>query len=153
MILPKLNQDEKNEELKKLKDILGKSKKGSRLRSKYHRHFAYFWFAILISLLIVLISCLILAQIVILELSLVFSFVSLAISTVLFITNIIDYPIDDLTINRLKEDENYYELIFSIKNTGYRKLKLDYAIYFIECIEKDEDLSSFLINEKYLSIF
>lgn len=145
MLLPKLNQDEKKEELETLKDLLEKSKKGFSLKRWYRRNFAYFWLAILITLLVVLIMCLIFAQIVILEISLIFSLIALATSTILFITKLMNYPKDDLTIKRLKADENYYELIFSIKNTGYGKLKLDYAIYFIECIEKDEDISSFLI--------
>ncbi len=145
MILPNLNQDEKNEELERLKDLLEKSKKKISFRRWYHRHFAYFWFGVLISLLIIFLTCLVFAQIVILEISLVFSVVALTTSTILFVINIMDYPKDNLTINRLKEDENYYELIFSIKNTGYGKLKLDYAIYFIESIEKNEDISSFLI--------
>lgn len=145
MILPNLNQNEKNEELERLKDLLEKSKKKINIRRWYHRHFTYFWFGVLISLLITFIIWLILAQIIILEISLVFSVVALATSTLLFVTNIMNYPKDDLTINRLKEDENYYELIFSIKNTGYGKLKLDYAFYIIESIEKNEDISSFLI--------
>lgn len=145
MILPKLNQDEKKEELETLKDLLDKSKKRFSLKRWYHRYFAYFWLVILITFLLVLIIYLSFAQIVIMEISLIFSLIALATSTILFITKLMNYPKDDLTLNRLKTDENYYELIFSIKNTGYGKLKLDYAIYFIECIEKDENISSFLI--------
>lgn len=44
----------------------------------------------------------------------------------------------------------YYELIFSIKNTGYGKLKLDYAIYFIECIEKDENIIIIIFALNYI---
>ena len=55
MLLPKLNQDEKDEELEKLKDLLDKSKKGFSLKRWYHRNFAYFWLAILITLLVILI--------------------------------------------------------------------------------------------------
>jgi len=145
MLLPKLNQKEKKGELETLKDLLDKSKKKISFKRGYHRNFSYFWLVIFITLLVVLIMCLIGAQIVIMEISLIFSLIALATSTILFITKLMNYPKDDLTINRLKAGENYYELIFSIKNIGYGKLKLDYAVYFIECIEKDEDISSFLI--------
>ena len=145
MLFPKLNQNEKKEELETLKELLAKSKKGLNLKREYQRNFAYFWLVIFITLLVVLITCLVFAQIVTLEISLIFSVIALATSLILFITKLMNYPKDDLTINRLKANENYYELIFSIQNIGYGKLKLDYAIYFIECIEKDEDISSFLI--------
>jgi len=155
MILPNLNQVEKNEELERLKVLLEKSKKKISIKRWYHRHFAYFWLGVLIFFLGLFIAYLFSTQIVILEISLVLSVVALLTSSILFITNILDYPKDDLEINRLKKQENYYELIFSIKNTGYGKLKLDYASYFIECIEKDEDISSFLIcdTEKMYQFF
>ena len=145
MLLPRINQTEKDTELESLKELSDKSKNDFNLKRWYHRYFAYSWLVILIILLFVLISYLVLIQIIVFEISLIFSIVALITSTILFITKLMNYPKDGLAINRLKEDENYYELIFSIKNTGYGKLKLDYAIYFIECIEKDEDISSFLI--------
>ena len=148
MLLSKLNQGEKDEELKELKVLLDKSEKGFSLKRWYHRYSAYFWLVILITLLLVLIPCLVFAQIIVFEISLVFSIIALITSTILFITKLTNYPKDDLAINRLKEDENYYELIFSIKNTGYGKLKLDYAIYFIESIEQDEDIDSLVEDDE-----
>jgi hypothetical protein len=41
-----------------------------------------------------------------------------------------EYPVEDLTIKRLKED--LYEINFLIKNAGYGKLKLDFAFYAVE---------------------
>ena len=76
MILPKLNQDEKKEELETLKDLLDKSKKEFSLKRWYHRYFAYFWLVILITLLLVLITCLVFVQIIVFEISLFFSIVA-----------------------------------------------------------------------------
>jgi len=67
--------------------------------------------------------------------SLVISIVAFLISiTTLLITivRIMDYPIDNLSINKLNPTDDFYEVQFSIKNCGHGKLKLDFAMYFME---------------------
>jgi len=55
-----------------------------------------------------------------------------------------DYPVQEFKIKRIVDKEDFYELEFSITNSGHGKLKLDFAAYFIEEFRPDSKLDSFL---------
>ena len=85
--------------------------------------------------------------------SLVISIYAFLISIITLLINIIrimDYPIDNLSIKRLNPHDKFYELQFSVKNCGHGKLKLDFAMYFIEDLKIDDIKSSDPNFEKIL---
>ena len=144
MILPEVNPLEKESVINELKKLIEKYKEKLKFKSWYFRNFYYFWLGIFLIILISFIFYLLVLSIIIFNILMIFSIVALTLSSITFLFNMMDYPVDNLNIYRLKIDENYYELNISIKNSGHGKLKLNFAIYFIESIDKDTELTSFL---------
>lgn len=110
----------------------------------YHHHNKYIWICSILVFVPGLFFCLIVRFFEIeltITSSFVFSIIALSISIITLLFNIVrimDYPIDNLTIKQLKHKECFYELQFSVKNCGHGKLRLDYAIYFIEELDIGE---------------
>ncbi|MHA1232415.1 MAG: hypothetical protein ACTSPQ_17425 [Candidatus Helarchaeota archaeon] len=153
MEFPKSNDNERKEILKRLRELVKQNKKQKSFKRWYHRNSDFFWLIIstIFLLLFIFTIGILISKF---DLSFLFSTIALLISGGNFIIRIRNYPVDDLEIKKLKDEENYYELIFSIKNSGYGKLKLDFAIYFIESINKESDSNSFLIcNTKSISTY
>jgi len=142
-----ITKSSKTKIIRALEDIYKYHLKVDKRRSLslfYHHHNKYIWLWLILVLVPVLFFYLIVRFFKIeltITSSFVFSIIALFISIMMLSINIVrimDYPIDNLTINRLNHNENFYELQFSIKNCGHGKLRLDYAIYFIEELDINE---------------
>lgn len=143
-MLPEVNPREKTKIIETLTKLAKKYKRKRSFRRTYHLHFIKIWFTIIIFLLIKFISFLIYKNVITFEFSLIFSITAFIFSFIILIPRVRGYPVDDLKVRKIKDGEEYYELSFSIQNCGHGKLKLDFAIYFIEEIESDNELTSFL---------
>jgi len=134
-------------ELKELYDYRLKTEDKRSISLWYYHYNKYIW---LIGSLILVVPGLIIILILLntlffkipfelnITISLVISIVAFVISITTLLINIIrimDYPIDNLSIDKLKSTDNLYELQFSVKNCGHGKLKLDFAMYFIEALD------------------
>lgn len=143
-MLPEVNPREKIEILDTLNKFKKRYQRKKSLRKMYNKHYITFWFTIFFITLIVVILVLIIKNLVIFEFSLVFSIIAFIFSFITLISRVRGYPVDDLIIKKIKDDEDYFELSFSIQNCGHGKLKLNFAFYIIEEIESDIELTSFL---------
>ncbi|MBA7545971.1 hypothetical protein ES705_38353 [subsurface metagenome] len=136
--------------LNKLYDYHLKIDKRKSIRLFYFHHNKYIWLIfILILVLFGLPVLLILLNTLYFKIpfelsitvSLIISIFAFSISIITLLINIIrvmDYPIDNLSIKRLNSEDKFYELQFSVKNCGHGKLKLDFAMYFIEGLNVDD---------------
>ncbi|MBA7682834.1 hypothetical protein ES703_91189 [subsurface metagenome] len=159
MILPQENLNNRNEIIKKL-EKLDEECKVNKLKIKItnfyfqnKRYISYIFLLILILAIIPIIIFYILVELIKIPIEIkltislfisIFAFIISIITLLINIVTVMDYPIDDLTIKPLRENENLYELQLSIKNCGHGKLKLDFAIYYIESIKADGKFDSFL---------
>lgn len=143
-MLPEVNPREKTEIIETLTKLAKKYKRKRSFRRIYHLHFIKIWFTIIIFLLIGIISFLVYKNVITFEFSLIFSITAFIFSFIVLIPRVRGYPVDDLKVKKIKDGEEYYELSFSIQNCGHGKLKLDFAIYFVEEIKSDNELTSFL---------
>jgi hypothetical protein len=124
---------------KEVKDLLLKYiAKSRKFRYKLIRFFFYYkrsfvlvFFLLLIALFVMLFV--LLSGFAISRITEIFSIIAIILSLANILYRIIqlkEYAVEDLQINKLKDD--LYEIDFLIKNAGYGKLKLDFAFYSIE---------------------
>lgn len=80
---------------------------------------------------------------ILLILSIFASFVSV-ITFFINLVKIMDYPVAEFNLSKSTNKEDYYELEFSITNSGHSKLKLSFAAYFVEEFQENSKLDAFL---------
>lgn len=162
MILPQENKSDKREIIKELKELCEKYRKNKwmfRKKNWFFRNYKYILVILgLVGLFIIIPAISIYISIQFFKVpiemgissSFIFSILAFLISISTLLINVIrfmDFPIDDLTYKQLNSKENFFELQFSIKNCGHGKLKLKFASYFIESLNKNGDLNEFLMCE------
>jgi hypothetical protein len=144
MVTPIIDEAERKKILDKLNILHERSLKRISFRRYYHRNKRIAWLITLIAIFLIVLTALIMNNLIFFDISLIFSVIALITSSITFLTSIASYPVDNVEIKRLKEGEQYYEITFSITNVGLGRLKLNFAMYFVESITKDSELSSFL---------
>ena len=158
MILPKENVTDKKKIIKQLNKIYNLEEKSSKwynLKKRYHRHDKVILILILFCFIIIALVSVILIISKILKIPIEISFqVSLIlaifasfVSVITFFINLVkimDYPVAEFNLSKSTNKEDYYELEFSITNSGQSKLKLNFAAYFVEEFQENSKLDAFL---------
>lgn len=158
MILPNESIPDKRKILTHLYNIYDLEKNASKwykCKKWYFRHNWVILYTIIFCIIILTLVSAILIIILIFKIPINISFeVSLFLSifasivsvSTLFINlvKIMDYPVQEFKIKKIVDKYEFYELEFSITNSGHGKLKLDFAAYFIEEFKPDSKLDSFL---------
>lgn len=157
MILPRESIPDKRRILTHLYSIYELEKnapKRYKCKKWYFRHSWVFKYTILFCIIIVVLATAILSIILIFNIPIIISFeVSLflsifasIISLITFFINLVKvmaYPVQEFKIKKNNAEKEFYELEFSITNSGHGKLTLDFAAYFIEGFATNSKLDSF----------
>lgn len=142
--LPEANPLEESKIITILEKLVKQYKKKMNLWRFFHAHYITISFGLFLLFLFLIFLYFICKGLITFEFSLIFSVVAFVFSFISLIPRVRGYPVDDLNVVKMKDGEDYYELSFSIQNCGHGKVKLDFAIYFIEEIESDNAMTSFL---------